>query len=84
MENIENNPYPWIHEYNITIAKKDKLSTFTYTLHSDYRSGKDKRAITELKHRLTFCYNGFMIKQIHHKPKKTRANKYLFINKKEK
>jgi len=81
VENIENKPYPWIHEYDIMLSKNKLNYKITYVIHSDYKSCKDRRAIAELKHRLTFGYNGYKIKQIHYKPKKTRVNRYLFKNK---
>ena len=82
MENIENKPFPWVHEYDIELANKRGSDSITYVCHSDYRNAKDKRAIAELKHRLSLCYLGFLVKHIHPKPKKTRSNKYLYQIKK--
>jgi hypothetical protein len=82
VENIKNKPYPWIHEYDIQLTSNHGRATIGYVLHSDYRSAKDKRAIAELKHRLSFCYNGCKVKHIHPKPKKTRVNRYLYQIKK--
>lgn len=82
MENIENKPFPWIHYYDVELVNKRGRNVITYACHSDYRSAKDKRAIAELKHRLSFCYTGFSIKHIHPRPSKTQANRYLYQIKK--
>ena len=82
MENIENKPYPYVHHYNVELISRSGRGTVPYVLHCDYRSAKDKRAIAELKRRLSFCYSGCKVKHIHPKPKKSRANQYLYEIKK--
>tara|TARA_A100001201_G_scaffold63486_1_gene60032 strand:- start:379 stop:546 length:168 start_codon:yes stop_codon:yes gene_type:complete len=47
-------------------------------MHCDYKSGKDKRNIAELKKRLGWSFSGCHVKQICPIPKKSRANKYLY------
>ena len=57
-------PYEYLHVYHCLIESNHGEGWIRYPMHCDYPKAKDKRNITELKHRMRIAYPKFQLKKI--------------------